>query len=709
MIIVSRYALSLENKIADLESQIPEHSSRHESQTSEGCFAEDSQLPVSETSETAILEPEENQEQVTHCTADPIIASASNDHSCNSNTQETQTFAVPRCPSPSIPLASLLQPTVSSAFSLPNDRCGHASLLISILATLTSGNPCGLPTAEKNTFQTVHASNSMISQRIEPMQATRLSNEVEDSLIRIYLERVNPRYPFLHVDTFLGWYKSWKTRRLVEQSADRKDLWKDFFVTMVQSVSILLTPQVSLNDIATSQLLYNTAIKYVPFVFANLDPILQAQAYLLLTLHALHSPSSEMIITMVSTAMRHCVIHNLHLSELEPKVPFPAFSQQVQIRRRVFWSVYALDRLVSWIYHIPNNIIDDHITVELFSNVEDTNLHWDTANMNHPPTQDLFQKTRISPALHLIRCRCIQSRIITTMMRSDFHRIDSSTPWRGHMIDELESWKSQVERLSHRANRGYLSDRWVGMAYNYTIALLHQPSKANVCNGFGERSIEAGVQIALTFRTFQKDRQTAQLWPGLLSQFTVGVTILYCFWATPPAYRSATYKKPNVAEALRACSTALAILSERWVQAEPLRDVFDVLAKEIPLYEVPNTVFSPRSITTESADLIKVKMGVLENIVKNRVVLRMLQEIIAEDFPSSPNATFRPRHLEKDGTLENGGGHLCSEHCALFHGTPFLDSMPNVTHSASDGEFDEAYAGYEENLVFPELFGSAEF
>jgi hypothetical protein len=68
---------------------------------------------------------------------------------------------------------------------------------------------------------------------------------------------------------------------------------------------------------------------------------------------------------MVSATMRHCAINQLHLAETEPNVPFPAFSLEIQIRRRVFWSAYALDRLISWIYHIPNNLIDEHITVEV--------------------------------------------------------------------------------------------------------------------------------------------------------------------------------------------------------------------------------------------------------------------------------------------------------------------------------------------------------
>lgn len=106
-------------------------------------------------------------------------------------------------------------------------------------------------------------------------------------------------------------------------------------------------------------------MQYLAHVFAQPDPVLHAQAYLLLTLHALHSPSSQMIVTIVSAMMRYCVMAQLHLAESEPQVPNPVFSLEVQTRRRVFWSAYALDRFISWIYHIPNNIMDEHISVEV--------------------------------------------------------------------------------------------------------------------------------------------------------------------------------------------------------------------------------------------------------------------------------------------------------------------------------------------------------
>ncbi|OQE09756.1 hypothetical protein PENVUL_c005G03550 [Penicillium vulpinum] len=500
----------------------------------------------------------------------------------------------------------------------------------------------------------------------------------------------------------------------MNRARHQQSLWKDYFVTMVHAVALLLTPQVSVDDIAISQSLYNSAMEYLAHVFAQPDSVLHAQAYLLLTLHALHSPSSHMIVTIVSAMMRYCVMAQLHLAESEPQVLNPAFSLEVQTRRRVFWSAYALDRFISWIYHIPNNIIDEHISVELFSNVGDADLHHEGSENSCVQIETPSQKTHVSPALHLFRCRRIQSRIISTMMRSDFKEIDASTTWREHMLGELDSWRSQLRLLSDVASKSYTSDRWVGMAYNYTILLLHQPTKANVCNGFGDRSVPACVQIAMTFRTFQKDRQTAQLWPGLLSQVAVGITLLYCFWATPPQHQTIAYRSREVPEALRACSTALAILAERWVQAEPLRDVFDVLAKEVPLYGTTEEDPLPRRISAESTSYIQSQMPLLTSIIMHRGVLRMIREMTTEDFPRNLNEEFhhQPPASHDQAMLGSLSGHMCSEECPFFREAAHPGSMTDMNASAFsplENGVGCAYGADDETLMFPLLFGSAEF
>lgn len=143
----------------------------------------------------------------------------------------------------------------------------------------------------------------------------------------------------------------------------------------------------------------------------------------------------------------------------------------------------------------------------------------------------------------------------------------------------------------------------------------------------------------------------------------------------------------------------MAILSERWVQAEPLRDVFDILAKEIPLHEIEPY---PRHISSEARAHIESQLGWLKVVVKNRGVLRMLMEMINEDFPSSPAENLDYGYPPKN-TMQDSNEHFCAEHCSLFPGTVFCDSITDMEELEGD------YEAFDNSLIFPSLFGSAEF
>lgn len=149
--------------------------------------------------------------------------------------ESTSNFIVPACPTSSFPCLSPIQSGALSQGGDVADRCGHSSLLISILAALSSGSPCGIQNATNtSSIRDVQVSSPSAAHLNTPKNTVHLPDAVSDALIEIYLQRVNPRYPFLHVDTFLDWYKSWKTCRQTEPTADQKDRWKDFFVVMVR-------------------------------------------------------------------------------------------------------------------------------------------------------------------------------------------------------------------------------------------------------------------------------------------------------------------------------------------------------------------------------------------------------------------------------------------------------------------------------------------
>lgn len=272
-IYMRRYTQSLEGKIAELEAQLL-RAHQIEVCRSQRQVPDDSTLLNDVDRNSDSNEPGKEQNPV------PLLDTGRNSAHTHGlaeeyrtfETQQVQHLVVPACASAS---NNPFSPPISSLglvkSPISGDKCGHISLLTSILATLTRGSPFGGHTPGDRPLSHIHLSTDIANQLLNPNYSIRLPDSAEDALIQVYLERVNPRYPFLHVNTFLGWYKTWKGRPKENPTADQQDRWQDFFVTMVhqretflrslktltlsqvQAVSILLTPQVSQNDIATSQ------------------------------------------------------------------------------------------------------------------------------------------------------------------------------------------------------------------------------------------------------------------------------------------------------------------------------------------------------------------------------------------------------------------------------------------------------------------------
>lgn len=73
----------------------------------------------------------------------------------------------------------------------------------------------------------------------------QFSDQKEQALIQTYLERVNPRYPFIHKEQFLAWYSFWKDLQKSRGDIPSGEQWMSFFIQMAFAVSLLIAPQVS--------------------------------------------------------------------------------------------------------------------------------------------------------------------------------------------------------------------------------------------------------------------------------------------------------------------------------------------------------------------------------------------------------------------------------------------------------------------------------
>jgi hypothetical protein len=81
-------------------------------------------------------------------------------------------------------------------------------------------------------------------------------------------------------------------------------------------------------------------------------------------------------------------------------------------------------------------------------------------------------------------------------------------------------------------------------------------------------------------------------------------------------------------------------MADRWAKAECLRDVFELLAREIPLIDRPNK--PPTRLSDKTVTAIRAHLPQVRALVVHRPVLRMIDEMIDEYFPRSTRPSQLP-------------------------------------------------------------------
>jgi hypothetical protein len=74
-------------------------------------------------------------------------------------------------------------------------------------------------------------------------------------------------------------------------------------------------------------------------------------------------------------------------------------------------------------------------------------------------------------------------------------------------------------------------------------------------------------------------------------------------------------------------------MADRWAKADCLRDVFERLAREIPLVDRPNR--PPTRLSEKAVSSIYENLPQVRALIVHRSILRMIEEMISEDFPRS--------------------------------------------------------------------------
>ncbi|PYH97168.1 hypothetical protein BO71DRAFT_481454 [Aspergillus ellipticus CBS 707.79] len=240
-----------------------------------------------------------------------------------------------------------------------------------------------------------------------------------------------------------------------------------FRIWMVLAIGSTTHCSVSLVEESESVLYYNKAMVYFEAAL-GLGDMAALEVLMLQVSYSFFNQIGPNTFFLVGVAARMAIGMGLHSSSSYLSLP----PDVVEYRKRIFFSLYMMDRVVSMALGRPFAMHDDDIDVEPFTDTDDSPYP--------PPTPLSIHPTNMSVPLHILSLRRIASEIRTKVYTPHTPPLPASTRdeilhtlhrklllWRKTMPFPLPDAHPQVP---------HLSTSWFDLNYYTHVAMLYRPS-----------------------------------------------------------------------------------------------------------------------------------------------------------------------------------------------------------------------------------------
>lgn len=481
-----------------------------------------------------------------------------------------------------------------------------------LLANLLQSRPQPQSTSgDPSTWQPNTALDSNPNHATSSLPPKPLAKE----LIAAYCSHDHLCYPFLST-------KALHRSLDAVYDAEKPDPVDAFFVDMTLAIGTAQVHKFNWNGIYDAETHYNRAMTRLVDVLAR-DGITRVQALLLVCQYRMGTTSSNTqtsVWHLIGVAARTCLELGLHRasaytvpqvqasSPQETESARAQKSEEMEIKRRCFWSMVALDRVTSLALGRPFAIQLDDIEVDLPASESSTSI---------PPQSSLSEAEYGTPHWHLatsifahiVRYRLICGKIMTSLHR--YTRNTASVDYssiRDSLSQELQEWLVQTADLplvpSHSAQptsparvSSFRSEEWYRLLYHNGMLMLFRPSPC--LNDATKNSIalqhifDSSRESINLYATLHRSRKMNYSWITMHSVFMAGLSYIYALRNHFQALQNSSsgdgdkatlQTNPSINQVVndtRACSKVLVAVSERWDLARTCSELFDRLSDAV--------------------------------------------------------------------------------------------------------------------------------
>ncbi|KAI1128669.1 fungal-specific transcription factor domain-containing protein [Nemania abortiva] len=404
---------------------------------------------------------------------------------------------------------------------------------------------------------------------VETQGPISITKDQAINLSQTYFDIVHVQYPFLHYPTFLH-----SLRRFFED--DPQNHIAGFQVYMVLAISATIVSR--LHKIPLSgERYYMTAMQH----FENIQiesSTRGLQCLLLLLIFAMHSPTIRLDVWCLNY---QCIASVLDLGlqrEVTTSSGISRFEQEM--RTRIFWVVYSLDRTIATMMGRPIALRDEACDFRMPADLSDTELESEASL-----TLSSGMPTHMSYAIRLFKLAKINSEIkyVANSVNSDapsysYPAIIDLNAWQKEILSRLDQWAADVPPARDASD----SSRTVLLLRYHSVRMLLLRPSPNIprpdqqilrhCYSSAEESIRL-------FNELYKKNLLVHNWITFHSTVLSTITMFYCILSVPSIATSLEVEEfmSNV----RASLSVLSAVGEHYSGAKRTRDILDELAGPI--------------------------------------------------------------------------------------------------------------------------------
>ncbi|KAH6871222.1 c6 zinc finger domain-containing protein [Thelonectria olida] len=423
------------------------------------------------------------------------------------------------------------------------------------------------------------------------------------TFIEAYFQHTHISFPLLHRPSFLAIVD----RIYSEPNFYEANPFDAFVFDMVLTIGSSNFNR--FEDKSVNSSVYFTMAQSKITTIATRPSLESLKVVLLISQHGIFSNLRETnasIWHLTGLGARMCFELGLHLERKHPErdlanPPQPhQVSLEEEMRKRCFWCLYNLDRIVSITLGRPVIIRDEEIDVTMPSHLDDDFFGVDQPIQVHAPMSS--EPSEISPFLHLIRIRRLSGQILSQMYifrRHSHIPLEEKRCLRCRLHGEVNAWRQDTERLHlpSMESRGYmssfLSKEWYTAVYNNAILLLYRPSPylpeptmASSCDD-GKPELMCLLNAAKasieSYSELHRKRRLNYSWITLHGIFIAGLAYIYSVGRLldNPTTRRHVPNIMCVIEVTQACSHVLVAICERWNGSRRSCELFSELSTNL--------------------------------------------------------------------------------------------------------------------------------